>query len=64
MHTRFFPLSDKAEVIERKTKIMQEFGVYDETMLVQDFMYLSDKVSAIRETKKKCIENNQIYIGG
>ena len=64
MHTRFFPLSSRDEVVARKAKIAQEFHLLCDEMPVQDFMYLSDKVDDIWASKKKCIETKTIYIGG
>lgn len=65
MHTRFFPLRDRDEVLDRRTRIAQEFHMdCPDNMLLQTFMYLSDKVPAIWKSKKEAIEAGQIYIGG
>lgn len=64
MHTRFFPLSSKDEVLERQCKIAQEFHLDCEDMPVQTFMFMSDRVDAIWAAKKKCIETSTTYIGG
>ena len=64
MHPHFFPLNSEAEIIEREFKLAQEFGIYDEDMLVNRFIYLSDKVTVVRRSKQECIENGTVYIGG
>lgn len=63
IRSRFFHLSSN-ELLKRQTQIAQEFGVYDENMLVSSLIYQSDKVRDIWKTKAKCIEENTVYIGG
>lgn len=64
MHTPFFPLMTNEEIFDREARIAQEFHLDCTNMLVQRFMHLSDKVSAIWEAKKKAIEAGSTYIGG
>ena len=63
MHYRFFPLSSDLELLERQSKISQEFHVYDENMLASRFFFLSDKVGVIRQHKLEALKNNEVYIG-
>lgn len=63
MHARFFPLPSEDDFMLRKLRLLEEFGVYNEQMLVRDFMYLSDAVVGIRAKKKKCIEEGSVYLG-
>jgi hypothetical protein len=60
----FFPLSSEAEIIDRQTRIAQEFHIWDLNMPSATFFYMSEKVLAIWETKAKAHKENQIYIGG
>jgi hypothetical protein len=64
MHPHFFPLNSEAEIVEREARLAQEFGIYDESMLVSRFIYLSDKVLAIWKVKQETIEKGATYIGG
>lgn len=65
MHTRFFPLPGANETMLRRARIAQEFHLAcDDSMPLQTFMYLSDKVLAIWKAKKEAVEAGQIYIGG
>lgn len=63
MHARFFPLNSEDEIMSRKMRLLEEFGYYNEQMLVKDFMYASDFVIGIRMKKKKCIEEGTVYLG-
>lgn len=60
----FFPLSSEAEIVDRQTRIAQEFHIWDENMLSSTFFYMSNKVVSIWEDKVKAHKEGQIYIGG
>ena len=64
MRTLFFPLNSEAEIVEREFRIAQEFGIYEEDMLVSRFMWLSDKVLAVRKAKVEAMQKGETYIGG
>lgn len=64
MHPHFFPLNSEAEIVEREFRLAQEFGIYDEDMLVSRFIYLSDKVVKVWKTKAESASKGEIYIGG
>ena len=49
--------------MSRKMRLLEEFGYYNEQMLVKDFMYASDFVIGVRMKKKKCIEEGTVYLG-
>lgn len=52
------------DVLIRKTRIAQEFGLDTHNMDVHTFFYLSDKVPEVWNSKKESIEKGLVYIGG
>lgn len=64
MHSRFFAIKTSAEIIKRENYIFQEYGMSDlSEMLVQNFMYHSDRVKEIWKLKKEVIQSGAVYIG-
>ena len=64
MRTRFFPLTDPKEIMDRHALIAQEFHfAVDDEMPVSRFMQLSEIAYARSEAKKDAARAGQTYVG-
>jgi hypothetical protein len=64
MRTRFFPLTDPKEIMDRHALIAQEFHfAVDDEMLISRFMQLSEIAYSRSEAKKDAAREGKVYVG-
>lgn len=64
MRTPFLPLTNRADIMDRKVVIAAQFGPTNfDDMTTLDFMYLSDRAYRIQEDKRKAAEEGKVYVG-